>query len=136
MKNGLNSLCLLALYGLSLTFAKQAPEDVCVIHVEAPLYVPLARQTRVEGDVRVEFRIDPTGKVDSAHAISGPTLLAREAEQNIKTWIFRRGDQDTHQIVYEFRLENPEIYCDPPSRVYFDLPRRVRIVSNFKQIDP
>ena len=136
MKNVLILLCLFALLGFSLTSARQAPEGVCVLHLEAPLYVPLARQTRIAGDVRVEFRIGPTGKVDSAHAISGPPLLAREAERNIKTWIFNRGDQDTHEIVYEFQLENPEIYYDPPSRVSFDPPHRVRIISNFKQVNP
>jgi len=124
-------LCL----GLSLTSAR--PEDsVCVLHLESPLYDPLARQTRVQGDVRIRVRIEATGKVISAQTESGHPLLAREAEKNIQKWLFNPGNERTIEVIYEFRLDEPEIYYDPPSRVSFDLPSRVRIRSNFKKINP
>ena len=128
-------LCILASLWFPLS-SGGAPDGICVLHLESLQYVSLARQTRIEGDVLIEFRIDPSGKVDTARAISGPSLLAKEAERNIKTWVFNRTDDQDHQIVYEFRLEKPEIYYDPPARVSFDLPRRVRVTSNLKQINP
>jgi TonB family protein len=114
--------------------SSQRSDDTCVVHLESMVYNRLARQARVQGDVRVSFQIEADGRVGFVSVISGHPLLARDAEQNLKSWAFSHGDQRTHEIVYEFRLEDPEIYTDPPSRVTFDLPDRVRIVSNFKTI--
>ena len=112
------------------------PEGTCVVHLESPLYDPLARQIRAQGDVPVQVRIDQSGKVTSAHATMGHPLLVRVAERNIQTWAFNRGEERTIEIVYQFRLEEPDVYYDPPSRVSFDLPHQIRIVSNFKQVNP
>ena len=127
--------CLLTPFGFSLS-PSPVPEEICVVHLESPLYDPLARQTRAQGDVPVQVRIDESGRVASAHATTGHPLLVRVAENNIKTWAFNRGEGRTLEIVYQFRLEEPEVYYDPPSRITFDLPYQVRIVSNFKQVSP
>ena len=111
-------------------------EGICVVHLESPRYDPLARQIRVQGDVPVQVRINESGKVTSARATTGHPLLVRVAEGNIQTWVFNRGEERTIEIVYQFRLEEPEVYYDPPSRVTFDLPHQVRITSNFKPVDP
>jgi TonB family protein len=128
----------IALYVLAFAWfalsSSQRSNDICVVHLESMAYGPLARQTRVQGDVRVSFQIEADGKVGSVSVLSGHPLLARDAAQNLNSWVFSRADGRTHEIVYEFRLENPEVYTDPPSRVTFDLPDRVRIVSNFKTI--
>jgi hypothetical protein len=127
--------CLLTSFGFSLSESPM-PEEIYVVHLESPLYDPLARQTRAQGDVSVQVRIDESGRVTSAHATTGHPLLVRVAESNIKTWAFNRGEERIIEIVYQFHLEEPEVYYDPPSRVTFDLPHQVRIVSNFKQVSP
>lgn len=135
MRKTLCSFCVLSFVGF-LSLSDHKPKDICIGHLESPLYDPLARQARLQGDVSIQIRVAPDGRVASVQTIAGPSLLAREAERNIRTWVFNPGDERTLAITYEFRLEQPEIYYDPPSRVTFDLPDKVRIVSNFKQINP
>lgn len=135
MRTFLLLLCILASLWFPVSFGGVF-DGICVLHLESPQYGSLARQTRTEGDVLIQFRVDADGKISSVRVLSGPSLLAKEAERNIKTWLFNQTDQQDHQIVYEFRLEKPEIYYDPQARVSFDLPRRVRVTSNLKQINP
>ncbi len=72
----------------------------------------------------------------SVRASSGHRLLRKEAENNVQKWVFSPGKEQTFEVSYEFRLEEPEIYYEPHSRVSFDLPDRVLVVSNFKTINP
>ena len=46
-----------------------------------PIYPPIARQIRVQGEVTVQVLIDESGKVISAKALSGHPLLIPEAQK-------------------------------------------------------
>ena len=46
-----------------------------------PIYPPIARQIRVQGEVTVQVLIDESGKVISAKALSGHPLLILEAQK-------------------------------------------------------
>jgi TonB family protein len=59
-----------------------------IVHRVAPVYPPLARQTRVSGTVRVEVRVGPDGRVRQAHAVQGPSLLLWVAENAVRQWVF------------------------------------------------
>jgi len=61
-----------------------------------PNYPPIAKQIRVQGTVAVQVLIDETGKVVSAHALSGHPLLVPEAVRAAKGALFSPtiiGDQ-------------------------------------------
>jgi protein TonB len=51
------------------------------VNLPAPLYPEMAKRARTTGMVSVEVVIDLTGRVISAKALSGPTLLLAAAEQ-------------------------------------------------------
>jgi protein TonB len=55
------------------------------VSIPAPVYPEIAKRSRVTGIVEVEVVIDITGKVISAKALKGPTLLMLAAEQAAKT---------------------------------------------------
>ena|SRR2546425_11045022 len=120
---------------LSLVLSTNRCQELSVIHLESPNYHHLARAAGLQGEVRVQVKIAADGKVVSTGATSGHQLLRREAESNVQKWLFNSGEDRTLDVLYEFRLEEPEVYCDPPSRVTFDLPHKVRVVSNFARPD-
>src|SRR5712692_86516 len=51
------------------------------ISLPQPPYPPLARQIRLQGAVQVQILVDETGKVMSAHAVSGSSFLTTGAEE-------------------------------------------------------
>lgn len=51
------------------------------INKPTPLYPPIARAARQSGTVTVQITVDESGKVISAHAVSGPPLLLQAAQQ-------------------------------------------------------
>ena len=51
-----------------------------IVSLPQPPYPAMAKQIKVSGPVPVQILIDETGKVLSAHAVSGSPLLTRAAE--------------------------------------------------------
>jgi periplasmic protein TonB len=54
-----------------------------------PHYPDLARRMNVSGTVRVAIIVDTAGKVTSAKAVDGPSVLQGPAEQAVRQWLFR-----------------------------------------------
>jgi hypothetical protein len=106
------------------------------MHLESPVYDQLARQAWIKGDVKLNVTVGTDGNVISVTGITGNPLLLEKSQQNVRKWIFNKGSQRTFELTYEYRLEEPKIYQDPPTRVSFDLPHRVRVVSNFGEPQP
>jgi hypothetical protein len=111
-----------------------APSNITlyVVHLESPDYPDLARQAQLEGDVQVNLEIASDGRVVAATATTGPAILRREAEGNVRRWVFG-GIEPTqkttvaHVVVFEFRLEKERVAYVPKPRVVFDLASKVRI---------
>ncbi|HUL33308.1 MAG TPA: energy transducer TonB [Candidatus Eisenbacteria bacterium] len=61
----------------------QAP---VLIHRSQPIYPPLARMARVQGDVVIECVIDKQGDVTQMHVVSGHPLLVQAAMQAVSEW--------------------------------------------------
>ena len=59
----------------------QGPINGKATYLPKPAYTAIAKAGRASGAVTVEVLIDENGKVISAHAVSGHTLLLREAVQ-------------------------------------------------------
>jgi TonB family protein len=55
----------------------------------APIYPELARQARVQGDVRLHTVIDTDGHVIEVAYVSGPAMLVQAAIDSVKQWRFR-----------------------------------------------
>lgn len=99
-------------------------------HLESPQYPNLARHSLIQGVVTVRAHLDSTGAVISTEVLGGNPLLAEEAKQNLSHWTFAPGQETTAEIVYEFRLEKPDVTYVPCVRVSFDLPSKVLVISN------
>ena len=75
-----------------------------------PQYPPMARETRVEGDVVLSAVIDKNGVVTDVRAISGPALLIPPALQAVRQWRYKpyllngQPVEVETQIKVQFRL--------------------------------
>jgi hypothetical protein len=95
------SVLLAAVAGAS---AQESPEVLpkVVQHTE-PMYPPLARQTRLQGDVRVKVTTDGES-VRDAEAETGHPLLRKAAEDNARTWKFVAHTPGTFQVTFRYKL--------------------------------
>ena len=84
--------------------------DPKLISTTRPVYPLTARQSNIEGSVTVVIYIDPTGKVFSARALSGPVMLRAAAEEAVKQWKYSPALEDgkptqSHVVVkVEFKI--------------------------------
>jgi|SRR5689334_629750 len=60
-----------------------------LVHKVEPTYPPLARQTRVQGNVVIDCVIDKQGNVTQVKAVSGHPLLVQSALSAVKQWKFK-----------------------------------------------
>jgi Gram-negative bacterial TonB protein C-terminal len=79
-----------------------------VIRHAQPVYPPLARQNRIQGDVRVKLTTDGES-VTSAETIEGPPLLSKAAEDNVRTWKFARHSPSTFVITFRYKLTSGDV---------------------------
>ena len=127
----------------------QSQPAICPKHIETPEYPLLARQTRLMGEIVLSVTIDAEGKVQHVSAKTEKPnqkafqLLRNSAIENMQRWTFTKPPTApyTEVIVYDYE-DDPTL---PPSggpkalpvitRVVFDLPDRVRILTNVPIID-
>jgi Gram-negative bacterial TonB protein C-terminal len=84
--------------------AQQFPEVLPkVIQHSEPMYPPLARQTRIQGDVRVKITTDGES-VLNAEAETGHPLLRKAAEDNARSWKFVAHPPGTFQMAFRYKL--------------------------------
>ena len=99
----------LILFG-SVSFARNISdspnEQPTVVAAVAPILPPIARQARVESDVKVEVKIDGKGDVQSTRVISGHPLVSKVSETAAKKWKFSPLGQETSirtvQLTFSF----------------------------------
>jgi protein TonB len=60
-----------------------------IINQTRPLYPPLARQARIQGNVVLHAIIDKEGKVAQLEVISGHPLLVQSALDAVKQWRYK-----------------------------------------------
>lgn len=77
----------------------------------APVYPMLAKSQHIEGDVRIDALIDPTGRVSTMKVVSGPTLLHQAAMDALRKWKYQPAMLDGEPVpmhltvTLQFRLE-------------------------------
>jgi hypothetical protein len=74
-----------------------------VVQHSEPVYPPLARQTRTQGDVRVKVTTNGES-VRDAVAQTGHPLLCKAAEDNAKTWKFASTTPGTFYVTFRYKL--------------------------------
>jgi Gram-negative bacterial TonB protein C-terminal len=81
-------------------FAEVLPEVIA--HAEVT-YPPLARQARIQGDVRVKITTDGE-LVKAAEAETGSPILRKGAEENVRTWKFAAHTPGTFDVTFRYKL--------------------------------
>jgi TonB family protein len=79
-------------------------------HYVAANYPPLARQARVQGDVKLTLTINPqTGKVDELNVLEGPAMLRQAALEAVRLWQFKMplSDAPPTTAIIRFDLRCP-----------------------------
>jgi len=89
---------------------------------DVAIYPPLARQARIQGEVRLEIITDGKSVV-TATAISGQPLLAGAAEQNALTWRFEPHKPTKFTMTYEYKLS------DGPAKIAWRSPGTMEITA-------
>ncbi len=95
-----------------------------VIQHAEPTYPPLARQTRIDGEVRVNFITDGESVLDVATE-SGHPLLRTATEDNVRTWKFVAHTPGTFHATfhYKFATDTTEVtFLESPAIVQVEAP--------------
>lgn len=123
----------LILFG-SVRFARNVSkftnEQPTVLAAVAPSLPPIARQARVESDVKVEVTIDESGHVQSTKVISGHPLVQKASETAAKKWKFSALGQGppirTVQLTFSFDCVDKNRLA-PDSEIIFIPPHEVEV---------
>jgi hypothetical protein len=98
-------LVLATLLALVLSAAgEEAPEALpkVVYHAE-PIYPPLGRQARIQGEVLIKITTDGES-VNDVKAETGHPLLRKAAEDNARTWKFVRHTPGSFNVTFRYKL--------------------------------
>jgi TonB family protein len=113
-----------SLFAQSPANPEAGKSQVTLTELFPPAYPPLARQTRISGDVQLELKIRPDGSVDSLDVVSGHPLLTQAALDSAKQSHFSCADcsesPTSYKLVYTFQFVDTEHCC---STTLADLPK-------------
>jgi TonB family protein len=73
----------------------------------APVYPPLAKQTRIQGKVRVQVVISKAGSVESVKVVSGHPLLVQAAIDSVRQWQYKPFLVDGQPVTVSTEIEVP-----------------------------
>lgn len=82
----------------SLAQDSAAPVRKIVTRV-MPQYPNLARTMRIQGTVRVDVLVEPSGKVKSFEVKGGHPLLVQSAEDALREWKWETAPHESHEII-------------------------------------
>jgi hypothetical protein len=135
MKTSIFTLALLLCLPLGYSAQPQtsSPLPQVVQHAD-PTYPPLARQTRISGDVHLEITTDGESVVSVA-AIDGHPILRPSAEDNVRTWKFARHNPSTFFVTFRYVLGMGNVdvgFLEPPGvvRIVADPPQLIAEYAN------
>lgn len=121
---------ILALLPLSPAFSA----EWFAVTIEAPVYPVLANSAQIQGTVRLKVTLDKSGTVTRADTVSGPSVLAIAALENIRHWRFSAPCEGAHPIpqtiefTYIFRLKG-EVQTRPRTRFRYEQPYKAIVTS-------
>lgn len=124
MCSRLNSVALIAAltYAAGIVFAQNPPNpdtgksNVVLTELFPPVYPPVARQTRIVGEVLIELNIRPDGGVASLEVVRGHPLLAKAALDSARQSHFSCTNCDDgltpYLLGYTFQFADTEDCCN------------------------
>jgi len=132
---GILGLCALA------SFGQEAPQPAQKLPLvksgDMPFYPQLPRIAQIEGEVHLRITTDGLA-VASVTVESGPPMLAKAAEENVKTWKFEPHKPTSFPVLFSYHLDKEMVTysCDPDipddGTVVLKLPREVDITSHLR----
>jgi TonB family protein len=93
-------------------FAQAAVEkpQVVLVNLSPVVYPPLARQARIQGDVKVQLQVRADGSVASAEVISGHPMLKQAALESAQKSQFEchgcADETTSHVLTYTFGIRD------------------------------
>jgi TonB family protein len=126
---GIFSICA----ALSAAQIAETPQKLPIVKSgEMPFYPPLANAARIQGDVHLRVTTDGSG-VASVVVESGQPMLAKAAQDNVRTWKFEPHEPTSFStfFVYHLRAE-PKCETDKSGNgeIHLKLPTQVEITTN------
>ena len=111
----------------------QLPRKLPVVKSgEMPFYPPLPNAARIQGEVRLRITTDGSGVV-SVTVESGQPMLAKAAEDNVRTWKFEPHEPISFSTLFTYHLR-AEPDCErnksANSEIHVELPTQVEITAN------
>lgn len=103
-----------------------------VTSASVPLYPKITQLAHIEGAVRLRISTDGN-RVASVEIQSGQPMLAKAAEENVKTWQFEQHSPTAFEVTFRYRLSpsrcDAECNCDSSERpsVLLQLPTEVEV---------
>jgi TonB family protein len=70
-----------------------------VVNKVIPQYPALARAMKIQGSVRVDVLVEPSGKVKSIEVKGGHPVLVQSAETALRVWKWEPASHETHETV-------------------------------------
>jgi|HubBroStandDraft_6_1064221.scaffolds.fasta_scaffold477757_2 TonB family protein len=124
-------IVLLALFLLALPrHSYPEADELCLCKFVAPRYTPLARQSRVEGVVRLSVSVDSGGTPASIKIIDeGHPLLRESAVDAVKKWRFCHTTREVMPVTIKFSLQGNPTDSWFPTDVTFEPPATVEIIA-------
>jgi TonB family protein len=99
---------------------------------EMPFYPPLPRMAHVEGEVLLRVTTDGSG-VASVIVESGQPMLAKAAQDNVRTWKFEPHDPTSFSTLFSYHLLT-DFKCEPGKpnngEFHIKLPTEVEITAS------
>ncbi|MHB8527240.1 MAG: energy transducer TonB [Candidatus Acidiferrales bacterium] len=124
----------------------QSQQALCPRHIETPSFPWIARTAHLFGKVTLTVTVNAEGNVTDVEAASNDPashvfpLLQKSAMENLRHWTFAKPPTAPYSdtIVYDYEIDAslpPDDGQHPITKVTFDLPSRVTILTNARLID-
>jgi len=118
--------------GGCITVSAQTTGEVAVVAAVAPLYPPIAAAAHAIGDVTVGVKIDASGKVTSAHAVTGHPLLQAVSVTAARRWKFVSATESnaerTVRLTFTFLQDETNLPDDERTAVFLP-PYKVQVAG-------
>jgi TonB family protein len=83
---------------VSTTVQVVTPNKETFVQYTEPIYPPLARQARIQGDVELDLELEDSGQVRNVLSVRGHPLLVNSAKQAAEKWRFLAAPQASPQL--------------------------------------
>jgi TonB family protein len=93
------ALGILVLLGVFLAAPIVSAADRSAVKKVPPTYPALARKMRIAGTVKLEVKVDPSGKPQDIKVVSGHPLLGPAAKECVSQWRFSPADAETTEVI-------------------------------------